>query len=65
MKYAISLRKNIKLPAGTSTDNGNYPVHSFKPFRKFRTREQARAFKRTYSGNPVSIVNLTTQQVVR
>ena len=64
-KYIISLAKNVRIPHEVSTDNGNYAVLSYKPFRKFATRSQARAFKREYTGSPVVIVNTITQQVVR
>ena len=64
-KYAISLARNVRIPHEVSTDNGNYAVLSYKPFRKFATRDQARAFKREYTGSPVVIVNTATQQVVR
>ena len=64
-KYVISLTKNVRIPVDAKTDNGNYPVLTFKGFRSFRTREDARAFKRFYSGNPVSIINTATLQVVR
>ena len=64
-KFAISLAKNVRIPHEASTDNGNYPVLSYKGFRKFATRDQARAFKRSYTGSPVVIVNTATQQIVR
>ena len=64
-KFAVSLAKNVRIPYDVSTDNGNYPVLTYKPFRKFATRDQARAFKREYTGSPVVIINTATQQVVR
>ena len=64
-KFIISLAKNVRIPHETKTDNGNYAVLSYKPFRKFATRDQARAFKRSYTGSPVVIVNTATQQIVR
>ena len=64
-KFIISLAKNVRIPLDARTDNGNYAVLSYKPFRKFATRDQARAFKREYTGSPVVIVNTATQQVVR
>lgn len=64
-KFAISLSKNVRIPFDVNTDNGNYAVLSYKPFRKFATRDQARAFKREYAGSPVVIINTATQQVVR
>lgn len=64
-KFAISLAKNVRIPYEANTDKGNYPVLTYKPFRKFATRDQARAFKREYTGSPVVIINTATQQVVR
>lgn len=64
MNYAISQTKNVLVPVDANTSNGNYPVLSFKPFRKFHTREQARAFKRA-DHRSLSIINLKTMQVVR
>lgn len=63
-KYAISQTKNVVIPVDANTTNGNYPVLSFKAFRKFRTREQARAFKRG-DKRRLSIINLETMEVVR
>lgn len=64
-KYAISLRKNVLVADGANTRNGNYPVESYKIFRKFKTREAARQFKKSYKGNPIVIINTQTQQIVR
>ena len=64
MNYAISQTKNVTIPAEANTTKGNYPVISFKAFRKFHTREQARAFKRA-DKRQLSIINLKTQEVVR
>lgn len=64
-KYSISLAKNVRIPHEASTKNGSYPVLSYKGFRKFDTRDQARAFKRSYTGSPVVIVNTATQNIVR
>lgn len=64
MNYAISQTKNVLIPNDANTTKGNYPVLSFKPFRKFRTREQARAFKRA-DHRALSIINLKTMEVVR
>lgn len=64
-KYAISLRKNVLVADGANTRKGNYPVEWYKGFRKFKTRREAREFKKNYKGNPVVIVNIQTQQVVR
>lgn len=64
MNYAISQTKNVRIPNDANTTKGNYPVLSFKAFRKFRTREQARAFKRA-DHRQLSIINLKTQEVVR
>lgn len=64
-KYSISLAKNVRIPHEASTKNGSYPVLTYKAFRKFATRAEARTFKRSYTGSPVVIVNTATQQVVR
>jgi len=64
-KYVISLNKNILIPADANTSKGNYDVLKYKAFRKFKTREEARQFKRNYKGNPIVIINTHTQQVVR
>lgn len=64
MNYAISQTKNVRIPNDANTTKGNYPVLSFKAFRKFRTREQARAFKRD-DHRVLSIINLKTMEVVR
>lgn len=64
-KYAISLRKNVLVADGANTRKGNYPVVSYRAFRKFKTRDAARQFKKNYKGNPVVIVNTQTQQAVR
>ena len=64
-KYAISLRKNVRIAEGTNTSNGNYDVLTYKAFRSFPTRAKARSFKKHYSGSPVVIVNQATNQVVR
>ena len=64
-KYAISLRKNVRIAEGTNTSNGNYDVLTYKAFRSFPTRAKARSFKKHYSGSPVVIVNRATNQVVR
>lgn len=63
-QYVISQSKNVVVPTGTDRRKGNYPVLSFKAFRKFRTREQARAFKRD-DHRVLSIINLKTMEVVR
>ena len=64
MNYAISQTKNVVVPVDANTSKGNYPVLHFVSFRKFRTREQARAFKRA-DKRQLSIINLKTQEVVR
>lgn len=64
-KFAISLTKNVRIPEGTKTSNGNYDVLAYKAFRSFPTRDKAREFKRNYKGSPVVIINRATQQVVR
>lgn len=64
-KYAISLRKNVRIATDAQTSNGNYDVVAYKAFRKFPTRDKARAFKRTYIGQPVVIINTATGQAVR
>lgn len=64
-KYAISLRKNVSLAIDANTSNGNYDVVEYKTFRKFPTRDAARAFKKSYTGNPVVIINTATSQAVR
>lgn len=64
-KYAISLRKNTLVAADANTSKGNYDVVAYRTFRKFKTREAARQFKKSYKGNPVVIINTQTQQVVR
>ena len=64
-KYSICLAKNVRIPYEASTKNGSYPVLTYKAFRKFATRDQARAFKRSYTGSPVVIVNTATQNIVR
>lgn len=63
-KYAISKTSNVRVPVDANTTPGNYPVISFTAFRKFKTREAARAFKRGDS-RQLSIINLETMQVVR
>lgn len=65
MNYSISLRKNVRVAKDASTKNGNYDVVDYKSFRKFPTRDAARAFKRAYKGNPVVIINTATSQAVR
>lgn len=65
MKYVISLTRNVRVPLDVNTKASSYPVVSYRGFRKFKSREQARAFKRTYQGSPVSIINVEKQQVVR
>lgn len=65
MNYSISLRKNVLVAKNASTKNGNYDVVAYKSFRKFPTRAAARAFKRSYTGNPVVIINTATSQAVR
>lgn len=64
-KYAISLRKNVKVASEANTSKGNYDVVAYKAFRKFPTRTTAREFKRNYAGNPVVIINTATGQAVR
>lgn len=64
-KYAVSLRKNVAVAKYANTSKGNYDVVKYKPFRSFRTRDDARAFKRNYSGSPIVIINRATEQVVR
>ncbi len=64
-KFAISLRKNVRIAEGANTSKGNYDAVSYKPFRKFATRKLARDFKKAYTGSPVVIVNMATNQVVR
>ena len=64
-KYAISLRKNTLVASYAKTSKGNYDVVAYKAFRKFPTRDKARAFKRTYTGQPVVIINTATGQAVR
>ena len=64
-KYAISLRKNVRIATDAQTSNGNYDVLTYKAFRSFPTRAKARSFKKHYSGSPVVIVNRATNQVVR
>lgn len=64
-KYAISLRKNVKVATDANTSNGNYDVVAYKGFRTFETRADARSFKQGYRGNPVVIINRTTSQAVR
>ena len=64
-KYAISLRKNVRIATDAQTSKGNYDVVAYKAFRKFPTRDKARAFKRTYIGQPVVIINTATGQAVR
>ena len=63
--FAISLRKNVTIPANTNTDNGNYDVETYKVYRRFATRDAARSFKRHYVGSPLVIINTATNQVVR
>ena len=64
-KFAISLRKNVRIAEGANTSNGNYDVVAYKAFRSFPTRDRARSFKKHYMGSPVVIVNRATNQVVR
>lgn len=63
--YAISLKKNVTIAQYANSRNGNYDVTSFKPFRKFKTRNEARVFKKNYKGSPITIINLETNQAVR
>lgn len=62
-KFVISLRKNVRVAEYANTSKGNYDVVSYKPFRSFKTRAEARAYKAIHAGTV--IVNTTTQQVVR
>lgn len=64
-KYAISLRKNVRVASEANTSKGNYDVVAYKGFRTFATRKQAREFKKNYLGNPVVIINRVTVQAVR
>lgn len=64
-KFAISLRKNVRIAEGANTSNGNYDVVAYKAFRSFPTRDRARSFKKHYTGSPVVIINRATNQVVR
>ena len=64
-KYAISKRSNIRIPEDANTKASTYPVISYKSFRKFATREEARWFKRFLATTPVSIIDTQRQVVVR
>lgn len=64
-KYAVCLADNVRVASYANTKNGNYDVVSFKAFRNFGTREEAREYKRNYSGNTLSIINTHTHQLVR
>ena len=66
MKFAISRKDNVLIPADASTTAGRYPVLGFKAFRKFATRDAARVYKQGLR-NPqnYSIVDTVNQMVVR
>ena len=64
-RYGISLSKNIVKASYANTKASKYDIIAYKVFRKFATREEARLFKRNYTGKPVSIVDLTVGQLVR
>jgi hypothetical protein len=67
LRYAVSKKQNISIPQGTTTTASTYPVTEYKAFRKFATREQARAFKRlkAFMDLPLSIIDTQRQMVVR
>lgn len=58
-RWAISKTKNVIVPLDVDTKNSTYPVIAFKPYRRFNTRAEARAFKSTlpYRTNIVDIEN--------
>lgn len=63
-KYAVSQTKNVRVPVDANTSKGNYPCVAFTAFRKFKSREAAREFKRN-DKRRLSIINLETMEVVR
>lgn len=65
-RFAISNINNVLIPTEASTTPSRYPVNSFTAFRKFATRAEARAYKRTRK-NPqqYAIIDTATNNIVR
>lgn len=66
MTYGIANKKTMILAQFANTTDSIYPVVSFKIFRKFSTRNAARAYKRSLK-NPqyYAIINTSKALVVR
>ena len=66
MRYAIANKNTVLVPELVSTTPSTYPVTAFKVFRKFSTRELARAYKQSRR-NPqdYSIIDLKQEAIVR
>lgn len=62
-RYAISKKSNVRVPSTVNTKNSIYPVLSFTGFRKFKTRDVAREYKRCLS-TPSNYVIVDTQNMM-
>lgn len=66
MTYGIANKNTVSLPEFANTKESIYPANAFKIFRKFATRDAARAYKRSLK-NPqhYAIINTRSALVVR
>lgn len=64
--WAVSTKRSVIVDVLADTSASIYRAHAYKPFRKFTTRSEARAFKASLK-NPTHycIINTATSNVVR
>jgi hypothetical protein len=64
-RWGVALKKNVVLAQGESLHNSRATTLGYTTFRKFTTRDAARAFRSTWMGNPTVMLDLSSGDVVR
>ena len=66
MRYGVTNVKNLVIGRDANTTNSTYPAVEYKVFRKFKTRDEAREYKRTRRyPQRYPIIDLKNNMVVR
>lgn len=63
-RWGVALRKNVTPAKGESKHNSFWLADSYKVFRRFFTRDEARNFQKTWP-SPTYIVDTLDEVVVR
>lgn len=63
--WGVALRKNIVVEDHVDRSESAYPAKSYTIYRWFKTRKEARIYKKNRTGNPVHIIDLRDGHVVR